>query len=180
MQRKHPTSTSTAQPSIAGQVEQALAEGQVVVFTDGACTGNPGPGGYAAVLRYGQHRKEISGGYARTTNNRMELMAVIAALRALKRSSKVSVFSDSRYVVQAIEDGWAARWRRNGWIRNKAKDRAENPDLWGELLDLLAQHSVRFTWVRGHAGFAENERCDQLAVAAAHAPGLPADPGYPG
>ncbi len=149
----------------------------MVVFTDGACTGNPGRGGWAAVLRFGEHRKEISGGFARTTNNRMELTACIEALRLLQRPSKVTLFSDSRYVVQGIEKGWAKRWRANHWMRN-ADEAAENPDLWAELLQLSEKHQLRLIWLRGHAGHAENERCDQLAVAAAHQPTLPPDPGY--
>lgn len=162
---------------VTQMVSQALAGGQVVIFTDGACTGNPGPGGWAAVLRYGDHREEISGGYARTTNNRMELTACIEGLRLLQRPSSVVLFSDSRYVTQAIEKGWARRWRANHWMRN-ATAPAENPDLWEELLALCEKHQVRFVWLRGHAGHPENERCDQMAVEASHQPGLPVDPGY--
>lgn len=138
----------------------------VEIFTDGACSGNPGPGGWGAVLRYQGREKELSGGEASTTNNRMELSAVIAALEALKEPCQVTLTSDSKYVIDAIEKGWARKWRSNGWMRNK-KDPALNPDLWGRLLDLLDQHEVTFVWVKGHAGHPENERCDALAVAQA-------------
>lgn len=150
---------------------------KVVIYTDGACLGNPGPGGYGVVLLYGGHRKEISGGFRLTTNNRMEIKAVIEGLKALKRRCPVTIFSDSEYVVNAISKGWAERWRTNGWKRTK-KEFAVNPDLWGELLDLCAQHDVEFRWVRGHAGVPENERADRLAMAAAQQSGLPPDQGY--
>jgi ribonuclease HI len=156
-----------------------LANGKTVIFTDGASTGNPGPGGYGAVLLHGNSRKEISGGFRCTTNNRMELTAVIAALQALQRGSSVIVYSDSRYVVDAVQKGWAKRWRSRGWMRT-TDDRAENSDLWAVLLDLLDYHTIEFRWVRGHASSPENERCDRLAVQAAHAANLPADPGYTG
>ena len=151
---------------------------EVQIHTDGACLGNPGPGGYGVVLRYGDHRKELSGGYLLTTNNRMELLAVIKAMEALNRPCKVVLHSDSRYVVDAMTKGWAKKWRANGWQRNK-REKAVNPDLWRTLLDLCEKHEVEFRWVRGHAGDVENERCDRLAVEAAHQPDLPADPGYP-
>ena len=151
---------------------------EVTVYTDGACVGNPGPGGYAAVLRCGRHRREVTGGRRLTTNNRMELLAAVAALEALTRPCRVTVFSDSRYVVEGMTKGWAARWRANGWMRT-AKDAAVNPDLWGRLLALCGTHRVAFVWVRGHAGDPENERCDRLAVAAAGGQSLPADDGYP-
>ena len=149
----------------------------VTVYTDGACIGNPGPGGYGVVLMYGGHRRELSGGYRRTTNNRMELMGPIMALEALNQSCRVTLHSDSQYVVEGIEKGWAERWRGNGWMRNK-KEQAINPDLWGRLLDLCRANEVEFLWVRGHAGNPENERCDQLAVQAAHQEDLPIDQGY--
>jgi ribonuclease HI len=149
----------------------------VVIYTDGACLGNPGPGGYGAVLLYNGARRELSGGYRLTTNNRMELLAVIRALEALKEPCEVTVYSDSQYIVQAMREGWAERWRANGWRRNK-KDRAVNPDLWGRLLDLASGHRVTFEWVRGHAGNVENERADALAVSAAQLPDLPADEEY--
>ena len=129
-----------------------------------ARSGNPGPGGYGAILICGQHKKELSGGAPETTNNRMELMGVITALKALNRPCTVQLYTDSQYVVHAIEKGWAQKWRDNGWMRNK-KDKAMNPDLWQELLDLLAIHKVTFHWVKGHAENPFNNRCDELAVA---------------
>jgi ribonuclease HI len=149
----------------------------VEIFTDGACTGNPGPGGYGVILAYGSKRRELSGGYRLTTNNRMELMAAIAGLEALRYRCKVTLYSDSQYVVNGISKGWAKRWRANGWMRNK-DEAAVNADLWGRLLDLCAVHDITFSWVRGHAGHAENERCDRLSVAAATAEDLPIDEGY--
>ncbi len=135
----------------------------VEIFTDGACSGNPGPGGWGAILRFGKITKELSGGEAQTTNNRMELSAVIAALSALKEPCNVILTSDSKYIIDAVTLGWAKKWQANGWMRNK-KDKALNPDLWEELLRLLSIHSVEFVWVKGHAGHPENERCDALAV----------------
>jgi ribonuclease HI len=150
---------------------------QVTIYTDGACRGNPGPGGYGVVLLCEGHRKELSGGFRLTTNNRMEIMAAIEGLHALKQPCEVSLHTDSQYLADAITKGWAERWRKNQWMRNK-RDTAVNPDLWGVLLDLCARHTVQFVWVRGHAGTPENERCDQLAVAAASGSKLPIDPGY--
>ena len=150
---------------------------QVTIYTDGACTGNPGPGGYGAVLELGEHRRELSGGYRRTTNNRMELMGPIAGIEALKDSCSVTLYSDSRYVVDAMSKGWAKRWQANGWMRNK-KESAINPDLWARLLELCDRHDVAFRWVRGHAGIPQNERCDRLAVLAAQQSNLPVDEGY--
>ena len=135
---------------------------KVNIYTDGACSGNPGPGGYGAVLIYGEHRKEFSGYEPNTTNNRMEIMGVIVALEALKMPCQVNLTSDSRYVVDAIEKGWAIRWKQNSWMRNK-KEPALNVDLWERLLPLLDTHKVTFHWVKGHAGHIENERCDTLA-----------------
>lgn len=172
-----------ARPPAAQDHLSDLEAGRVVAFTDGASTGNPGPGGYGVVLLYGSRRKELSGGYRCTTNNRMELRAVIAALSTLDTldglplSTPVVLYSDSRYVVDAIVKGWAARWRANQWMRN-AENRAENPDLWQRLLDLLKTRKVEFRWVRGHASHPENERCDRLAVQAAHGRDLPEDPGF--
>lgn len=136
----------------------------VEVFTDGACSGNPGPGGWGVVLRYGEHEKELSGGEKSTTNNRMELTAAIEGLSALKESCRVLLVTDSKYVADGIEKGWAESWRKNGW-RKADKKPALNPDLWEQLLDLLEKHTVNIKWVKGHAGHAENERCDKLAVA---------------
>lgn len=135
----------------------------VEIFTDGACSGNPGPGGYGAILRVGEHIKEISGGEANTTNNRMELMGVISALSALKYPCDVVLTTDSKYVVDSVSKGWAKKWRANNWIKSDKKP-ALNSDLWEQLLDLLEVHNVKFVWVKGHAGHPENERCDALAV----------------
>lgn len=151
----------------------------VTAYTDGACSGNPGPGGFGVVLLWNGHRREIARGYRRTTNNRMELLAVIEALRALKGPSRVELWSDSQYVVHAVEKGWARRWRANGW-RKADKSRALNVDLWTELLSLLEVHQVRFRWTRGHAGDPENERADELAVAALRGADLAEDAGYTG
>lgn len=139
----------------------------VTIYTDGACSGNPGPGGYGAILMYGQHKKELSGGDPNATNNRMELMGVITALKALNRPCQVDLYTDSQYVVNAIEKGWAKKWQANGWMRNK-KDKALNPDLWQSLLNLLEIHQVTFHWVKGHAENPYNNRCDELAVAESH------------
>lgn len=136
---------------------------RVEIFTDGACSGNPGPGGYGAILRVGEHIKEISGGEAETTNNRMELMGVISALSALKYPCDVILTTDSKYVVDSVIKGWAKSWRAKGWIKSDKKP-ALNSDLWEKLLDLLEVHNVEFVWVKGHAGHPENERCDALAV----------------
>ena len=139
---------------------------KVDVFTDGACQGNPGPGGWGAILRYNGVEKELSGGDPETTNNRMELMAVISALEALKEPCEVTLCSDSQYVCNAISKGWARSWKKNGWRRSN-KEPALNPDLWELLLQQLDRHHVMVNWVKGHAGHPENERCDRLAVAAA-------------
>ena len=136
---------------------------QVTVYTDGACNGNPGPGGWASILEYGEVSRELSGGEANTTNNRMELTAVIAALRALNQSCEVDLYSDSKYVIDALEKGWVYQWKRNGW-RKKDRKPALNPDLWEQLLEQLARHTVRLHWVKGHADNPKNNRCDQLAV----------------
>lgn len=154
-----------------------MSKPQVIIYTDGGALGNPGPGGYGAVILQAGQRKELSGGYRMTTNNRMELTAAIEALRALPASSQVTLHTDSKYLVDAVTQGWAKRWRANGWKRNK-KEKALNPDLWQQLLDLLEKHQVEFVWVKGHAGNRENERCDRLAVQAARGKNLPADAGY--
>lgn len=138
---------------------------EVVIYTDGACSGNPGAGGMGTVLLYGGARKELSQGYRLTTNNRMELLAVIRGLEALKEPCRVLLYSDSKYVVDAVEKGWAAKWKKNNWYRSN-KEKASNIDLWEKLLHLLTIHQVRFIWVKGHADNPENERCDQLARAA--------------
>ena len=136
----------------------------VDIYTDGACRGNPGAGGWGAVLVCDGKEKELSGGEAETTNNRMELLAAISALSALKYPCEVTLTSDSKYLVDAIEKGWAVSWRAKGW-RRADKSPALNPDLWERLLELLEIHTVTFVWVKGHAGHPYNERCDQLATA---------------
>ncbi len=136
---------------------------KVEIFTDGACSGNPGPGGWGAVLRCGTAEKELSGGEKSTTNNRMELTAVISALSALKQRCTVTICSDSKYVIDAVTKGWAKSWQKNNWIKSDKKP-ALNADLWERLLGLLDQHDVSFVWIKGHAGHPENERCDQMAV----------------
>lgn len=135
----------------------------VKIFTDGACKGNPGPGGWGAILKFNGHEKVISGGEQSTTNNRMEILGVINALRLLKEKCKVELVSDSKYVCDAIEKGWARRWKKNNWMRNKHEP-ALNVDLWEELINLLDIHDVSVHWIKGHAGHEENERCDKLAV----------------
>ena len=137
---------------------------EVTIFTDGACSGNPGPGGWGAILRYGSAEKELSGGERETTNNRMELTAVIVSLSALKEPCAVTLYSDSKYVVDAIDKGWVYGWKKKGWIKSDKKP-ALNVDLWEQLLPLLSYHKVSFRWVKGHNEHPENERCDRLAVA---------------
>ena len=133
------------------------------IYTDGACSGNPGPGGWGAILRYNGVEKELSGSLAETTNNRMELTAVISALGALKEPCEVTVYTDSKYVCDAITKGWVYSWKRNGWKKADKKP-ALNSDLWEQMLSLLKMHKTEFIWLKGHAGHPENERCDRLAV----------------
>ena len=145
----------------------------VIVHTDGAASGNPGPGGYGVVMESGPHRKELWGGFRLTTNNRMELLAVIVALEALKRPGmEVTVVSDSKYVVDAVEKGWVFGWEKKGFAKKK------NPDLWKRFLQVYRQHKVRFKWIRGHNGHPLNELCDRLAVAASKQQELAVDEGY--
>lgn len=136
----------------------------VEIYTDGACSGNPGPGGWGAILRYKGTEKELSGGERQTTNNRMELTGVIAALSALKESCDVELYSDSKYVIDALEKGWARSWKKRGWIKADKKP-ALNSDLWETLLSLCDKHTVKCHWVKGHADNEYNNRCDQMAVA---------------
>ena len=136
----------------------------VTLYTDGACSGNPGPGGWGAILEYEGHEKELSGGEESTTNNRMELTAVIRGLQALKESCIVELYSDSKYVIDGLEKGWAVSWRKNGWKKADKKP-ALNPDLWEILLNLAEKHQLRYHWVKGHAENPKNNRCDELAVA---------------
>ena len=149
----------------------------VTIYTDGSCIGNPGPGGYGVVLLYSQNRKELSGGYGLTTNNRMELMAAIVGLRALKTRCSVKLHSDSAYLVTSMRAELPQRWRERGWRRSK-RGKALNRDLWEQFLDLCDRHAVKFVWVQSHSGDPENERCDQLALSAARQTGLPTDSGY--
>jgi ribonuclease HI len=151
--------------------------GTIVIYTDGGCLTNPGPGGYGAIIVEGNSRIELSGGFRLTTNNRMELAACIAALKAVKIPSDVILHSDSRYVVNGIGKGWARRWRACNWMRTKS-EAAENSDLWKQLLTLCDRHRVTFVWVRGHAGHPENERCDKLATVAAQGADLREDRAY--
>ena len=148
----------------------------IVLYSDGACLGNPGPGGYAAILTYGAHQRELSGGYRLTTNNRMELMAAIVGLEALKRPCAVTLVSDSEYLVNSVRNGWAIRWRAQGWKRQGKA--VPNADLWDRFLTLADTHRIVVEWVRGHAGHVENERCDQLATATAAANPSAVDVGY--
>ncbi len=152
---------------------------RVTIYSDGACLGNPGRGGYGTVLLAGEHRKELSAGYQRTTNNRMELLGAIVGLEALKRPCDVTLWSDSQYLIHAMTKGWLASWQKKGW-RTADKKPVKNQDLWQRLLLAVDGHTIDWRWVRGHTGDVENERCDQLAVAAANGSGLAEDVGYEG
>ena len=146
----------------------------VTIYTDGGCIGNPGPGGYGVVLMSDDHRKELSGGFRLTTNNRMELLAAIEGLKALKYKCKVSLFSDSKYLVDAFNEGWIYNWEKRNWRKSDKKE-VLNLDLWKALLELANKHDVTWHWVKGHSGNEENERCDKLAVEAANKEKLPPD-----
>jgi ribonuclease HI len=153
-----------------------MTEGAINIYTDGSSRGNPGPGGYGAVLMYGHHRKELSQGYRRTTNNRMELMAVIAGLKEVKNNKiPVMIYSDSKYVVRAIEEGWL-----NNWMRTNFKGGKKNSDLWKEYFELSKQFKIKLNWVKGHADNPYNNRCDELATTAADGRNLLVDAGYEG
>lgn len=149
----------------------------VIIYTDGGCQPNPGAGGYGVVLIHGAHRKEASAGYQRTTNNRMEIMAAVRGLELLKQPCRVTLFSDSQYLVRAMMEGWARGWQKRSWTRSN-KEKAANPDLWIKLIDLCAIHEVEFRWLKGHDGHAENERCDQLSMLALQQGDLLVDEGY--
>jgi len=150
-----------------------MTPGEIVIYTDGAARGNPGPGGLGVVMLYGKHRKELAEGYSLTTNNRMELLAVIRGLETLKRKDlKVKIYTDSRYVSDAVNKGWLFSWEAKRFKKKK------NVDLWKQFLVLYRKYSVEFIWVKGHASIPENERCDQLAVEASHRDKLPEDSGY--
>jgi ribonuclease HI len=154
-----------------------LKAGKVLIYTDGGSIDNPGPGGYGVVLRYKGHRRELSGGFRWTTNNRMELLACIEGLKALKRRCAVVLYSDSKYVVNGMTKGWAKQWQAKGW-KLAGGEGVKNADLWRQLAELCQQHDVEFRWVRGHSGNRDNERCDQLAMAAAQGQDLAADVAY--
>jgi ribonuclease HI len=154
-----------------------LKAGRILIYTDGGAIDNPGPGGYGVVLRYKGHRKELSGGFRRTTNNRMELLACIEGLKALKRRCSVVLYSDSKYVVNGMTKGWAGRWQAKGWKLANGQD-AKNADLWQQLVELCQQHAVEFRWVRSHSGNPDNERCDQLAMTEAQGRDLATDVAY--
>ncbi len=157
------------------------SQDRIEIHSDGSCLGNPGPGGYGVVLATRSGRKEVSAGYRLTTNNRMELLGAITGLEALKRPSRVTLTTDSRYVVDGITKGWAKTWKANGWRRGRnKKEQVLNPDLWDRLLTAAGRHEVTFRWIKGHAGNPENERCDQLAKQAAEMPGLRVDEVYEG
>jgi ribonuclease HI len=161
----------------AGSARQPPPKGRIVIYTDGGSINNPGPGGYGAVIIKGSTIQELSKGYRLTTNNRMELLACIAALNAIKNPAAIVLHSDSKYVINGITKGWAEKWRANGWMRTKTEP-ALNPDLWERLLQLCAKHDVQFQWVKGHAGIAGNERCDELATQAANGTKLAVDRVY--
>jgi len=150
---------------------------EVTIYTDGCCIGNPGPGGYGVILCYKDRVKQLSGGFRLTTNNRMEIMAAIVGLEALKSSCFVTLYSDSKYLVESMTEGWVHQWKLNGWWRNK-KERAVSIDLWDRLLDLCDYHTVKFVWIEGHAGHQWNEKCDALSRKAANQENLPIDEGY--
>lgn len=136
---------------------------EVEIYTDGACRGNPGKGGWGAILVYGKHEKELSGGEKETTNNRMELTAAIEALSVLREPCRITLTSDSQYLINGMTKGWAVSWRKNGWKKSD-KSPALNSDLWQKLLDLSETHEIKFVWIKGHAGHRYNERCDKLAT----------------
>ena len=162
---------------VSSTAAKTAGKDRIVIYTDGSSLGNPGPGGYGVVMPSLGEGQELSGGFRRTTNNRMELLACILGLEQLSEPSAVALYSDSRYVVDGITKGWAQGWRRNGWRKSNG-GKALNTDLWQRLLSLCDRHDVQFIWVKGHAGNPGNERCDQLAVQAASQPDLPPDVGY--
>ena len=177
MQVKKQAEQQEASKQAEAEEKSSVSEKKVIIYTDGACSGNPGAGGYGVVLLHGSNRKELSAGYRRTTNNRMEALAVIKGLEALKKPCRVELYSDSKYVVDAIEKGWVQKWKKNNWMRTKT-ERASNVDLWERMLVLLEKHEVSFIWVKGHANNPENERCDELARMAIQAGDLRDDEGY--
>lgn len=161
----------------AASTRQPAPKGRIVIYTDGGSINNPGPGGYGVVIVKGSTVQELSKGFRKTTNNRMELLACIAGLSAIKTPAAIVLYSDSKYVINGITKGWAKKWRANGWMRSKTEP-AQNPDLWELLLQLCTKHDVQFQWVKGHAGIAGNERCDELATQAANGTKLTVDRVY--
>ena len=149
----------------------------IEIYTDGACSGNPGKGGYGVILKYNDNIKEMSQGFISTTNNRMEILAAVVGLEALKQPCKVTLYSDSKYLVDSINQGWLVKWQKNNWIRS-GKEKAKNIDLFTRLLEQLKIHDVEFIWVKGHAGHAQNERCDFLATSAIKSDNLLVDKGF--
>ena len=172
-----PKKTAGKEQAHTARDTDAMPPGTIVMYTDGGCRGNPGNGGYGVIIIDGKNRTELAQGFRLTTNNRMEMMACLVGLTLLKKPSDVVIHSDSSYVVNGIEKGWARKWRANDWMRTK-KDPAENVDLWARLLELCHIHRVRFVWVRGHAGNPGNERCDELATTAADGENLSEDLAY--
>lgn len=150
---------------------------KVMLYTDGACSGNPGPGGYGLILRYGEYEKEVSEGFKLTTNNRMELMAAVVGLELLKEECEVTLISDSKYLCDSILKGWVYSWRESGWKKSDKKP-ALNVDLWERMLAQLERHKIEMVWVKGHAGHSENERCDKMAVDAYNSPNKQIDKGF--
>ncbi|MGD9365448.1 MAG: ribonuclease HI [Desulfobacteraceae bacterium] len=173
---KSKRSAPAKQRTLGTQIASAK-KGRILIYTDGGALNNPGPGGYGVVIVNGKHTRELSKGFRRTTNNRMELLACIVGLSAIKHPGPIVLHSDSRYVVNGITKGWARKWRANGWVKSN-KEPALNADLWEQLLQLCDKHEVAFRWVKGHAGIAGNERCDELATQAASGRNLAVDTGY--
>ena len=172
-----PSEASPSKSTSSAGFTSQPTDHHVTIYTDGACSGNPGPGGYGVILRQGDKQKELSAGYKHTTNNRMELMAVIVALESLKKPCAVNLYSDSKYMIDSITKGWVYNWQKKNWIKSDKKP-ALNVDLWERLLLLLAHHQVNFTWVKGHATNPYNNRCDELAVAASKSSDLIVDTGF--
>lgn len=150
---------------------------EIIIYTDGSSRGNPGPGGYGTLLIYQGHEKELSGGFVKTTNNRMEILAALAGLESLKEPCKVTVFSDSKYVIDTMDKGWLNGWKNKGWSRGPRKP-LKNVDLWKRMDAVITDHEITWKWVKGHAGIPENERCDILATTAADSPNKPIDEGF--
>jgi ribonuclease HI len=174
LKRKPPTGAPRSRKRTQSAAPATPRAGQIVMYTDGGALGNPGPGGYGVVIDDGENRRELSGGYRRTTNNRMELMACIAGLSRYDTPRAIFLYSDSQYVINGITKGWAKSWKSRGWKRSNGEP-AANPDLWDRLLALCDLHAVEFRWVKGHTGIEGNERCDQLAKQAASAQNLSID-----